>query len=176
MTLLSKGKAGTGKGWGVRTRLWTLRVAVAILIAGAVAAAFYLSRPHDRPGRLDLALRDLFVKVPWYYSAIHKAEANARRSNRTSWVPAVLAHRAATEELRADLLRSNARSKLISMRQNAWPAIPALMSGLASRAPVARMTAADVLPSIAANESPMFEKFKVGLKAHERPAQAFRWL
>jgi len=174
MTLFSKGKAGSAKGWGVRTRLWTLRAVVAILIAGAVTAAFYLSRPHDPPGRLDLALRNLFVKVPWYYSAIHKAEANARRSNRRSWVPGVLAHRAATEELRADLLRSNARSELISMRQNAWPAIPALMSALHNRDPVVQAMAADVLANIKADESPTFEKLKVGLKDDERPALAFR--
>jgi len=178
MTLLSKQNYGsaTPNGRRRRARFWARRIAVAILIVVAMAAAFYLSRPQNEPKRLDSAVRDLFAKVPWYYIEINKAEANARRSSRTSWVPSVLAHRAATEGFRADLLRSRGRIELISRGQNAWPAIPILMSALHNRDPVARVTAADVLAKIKAHESPMFEKLKVGLKDDERPAQAFRWL
>ena len=178
MTFVSKHNPGsaTDNGRSARSKLWTRRTLLAILIAGAVTAAFYLSRPQKEPKRLDSAVGDLFTKVPWYYVEIHNAEARARRSGRTSWVPSFLAHRAATEVFRTDLLRSRARIELISMGQNAWPAIPALMSALHNRDPVARVAAADVLAKVKANESPMFEKLKAGLKDDERAAQAFRWL
>lgn len=178
MSLFSKNKSGsaTDNSRSARFRSWTRRTLVAILIAVAVTAAFYLSRPHYGPGRLDLALRDLFAKVPWYYVEIDKAEARARRSGRTSWVPGVLARHAARAEFQGGQLRSQARMELIAMGKIAWPAIPALMNALHERDPSIRVMAADVLAKVKANESPIFEKLKPGLKDDERAAQAFRWL